>query len=79
MKPADDTPEVGRSVTGLLREALRYLKDYGPLNRNSLYVRFNEDNSGDIGSALQILEELKYIEIGSDNTVKITAWGMAQL
>ena len=63
----------------LQREALRYLKEFGPLNWNALYVRFNADSSGDIGPALQTLQERKYIEVGPDNIARITAWGMAQL
>ncbi|MGH7183800.1 MAG: hypothetical protein ACREJN_17740 [Nitrospiraceae bacterium] len=36
--------------------------EYGPLNRNALYVRFNV---GAIGPTLQTLQEQKYIEVGS--------------
>ena len=63
----------------LLREALQYLKDYGPLDWNALYVRFNANNSGDIGRTLQTLQAQKFIEVGPDNTAKITALGMTQL
>lgn len=63
----------------LQRKALRYLKDFGPLNWNALYVRFNADNTGHIGPALKTLEEQNYIEVSSDETAKITAVGMAQL
>ena len=63
----------------LLREALQYLKDYGPLDWNALYVRFNADNSGDIGLTLQTLHAQKYIEVRPDNTTTITALGMTQL
>ncbi|MGH7183362.1 MAG: hypothetical protein ACREJN_15480 [Nitrospiraceae bacterium] len=63
----------------LQHEALRYLQAYGPLDRSALYVRFNADATGDIGPALQTLEEQHYIEVGSDNTTSITAGGLAQL
>jgi hypothetical protein len=57
---------------------LCYLKEYGPLSWNALYVRFDSGRSGDIGPALQALQERKYIEVGSDNITRITAWGVAQ-
>ena len=67
------------SKSDLQREALHYLKEFGPLNWGELYVRFDEAGSGVIGAALLDLHERKCIEIGSDYTVKITAGGMAQL
>jgi hypothetical protein len=67
------------SQADLQGEALRYLKEYGPLNWNALYVRFNADRNGDIGPALQSLQEQNYIEVGSDNIARLTACGMAQL
>ena len=67
------------SQTDLQRDVLHYLKEFGPLNWGALYVRFDEAGSGDIGPALIDLQERKYIEVGSDHTARITAWGKAQL
>lgn len=67
------------SQTDLQRDALHYLKEFGPLNWGALYVRFDEAGSGVIGPALVDLQEQKYIEVRSDSIVKITTLGMAQL
>ena len=75
----DISPVQQSSQTDLQREALRYLKEFGPLRWAALFVRFNEDYSGNIGPALQDLQERKYIDVESDNIAKITAWGMVQL
>ena len=73
------SPVEQRSQTDLQRDALHYLKEFGPLNWGALYVRFDEAGSGDIGPALIDLQEQQYIEVRSDSMVKITQLGMAQL
>ena len=79
MQTSLNNPAVAQTRHAFHREALSYLKDFGPLDWNVLYVRFNADRSGDIGPALQALRERKYIKVGSDKTASITALGMAQL
>ena len=76
MQTSHQKPAVEQnSQTDLQDEVLHYLKECGPLDWGALYVRFDEAGSGDIGLALIDLQERKYIEVGSDNTVRITAWG----
>ena len=68
------------SQNDLQRDALHYLKEFGPLNWGALYVRFDEAGSGDIGPALIDLQAQQYnIEVRSDSIVKITQMGMAHL
>ena len=52
-------------------------KECGPLDWGALYGRFDDAGRGDIGPGLIDLQERKYIEIGLDNTAKITVRGMA--
>ena len=80
MQTSHQKPAVEQnSQTELQHKALHYLKEFGPLRWAALYVRFDSDRSGAIGQALQDLQERRCIEVGPDNTAKITAWGMAQL
>ena len=61
-----------RSQTDLQREALHYLKEFGPLRWAALYVRFDSDHSGAIGPALRDLQERRCIEVGPDNIARNT-------
>ena len=72
-------PVAQSSQTDIQRDALHYLKEFGPLNWRGLYVRFDEAGSGVIGPALVDVQEQKYFEVRSDSIVKITILGMAQL
>jgi len=67
------------SQWALQQEALRHLKDHGPLHWNALYIRFDAQSQGDIGPALQELEGRQFIERGAHNLVKITAAGIERL
>ena len=67
METSVNNPAVAQTrPADLQREALSSLKDFGLLDWNALYVRFNADHSGNIGRVFQTERERKYIEVGLD-------------
>jgi hypothetical protein len=62
----------------LLQSVLRYLNERGPTNWATLYVHFNQDGTGEIGSALGHLAVCKHVVVES-TIMRITARGMEQL
>ena len=62
----------------LQQEALRHLKEHGPLNWNALYIRFDAGSQGRIGTVLLDLEVGGFIE-PLHNLHQITASGIRKL
>ena len=62
----------------LQQEALQHLKEHGPLNWNALYIRFDAQSQGRIGTALLDLEVGGFIE-PLHNLHQITASGIQKL
>ncbi|HKO31304.1 MAG TPA: hypothetical protein VJU54_09205, partial [Nitrospiraceae bacterium] len=56
----------------LQQEALRHLKEHGPLNWDALYIQFDARSKGRIGTALLDLEVGGFIE-SLHNLHQITA------
>ena len=63
----------------LQRAVLSHLTERGSAKWGALYSHFDEDGTGEIGEALQLLAEWRYIALEGDGTAKITASGMQRL
>jgi len=63
------------------REVLAYLKEYGPLPYDALYVHFDPTRTPEIQAVVDELIQWKFIERGTDSDmmVSITASGIARL
>ena len=61
-----------------LQAILRYLTERGPTNWATLYVHFDQEETGEIGKALGHLSICKHIAI-EGTIAKITALGTEQL
>ena len=63
----------------LQRAVLLHLTERGSAKWGALYSHFDEDGTGAIGEALQLLAEWRYIALEGDGTAKITTSGTQQL
>jgi hypothetical protein len=61
------------------REVLAYLKEYGPLPYDALYVHFDPTRTPEIQAVVDELIQWKFIERGTDASMTITASGIARL
>ena len=63
------------------REVLAYLKEYGPLPYDALYVHFDPTRTPEIQAVVDELIQWKFINRATDSymTVSITASGIARL
>jgi hypothetical protein len=61
------------------REVLAYLKEYGPLPYDALYVHFDPTRTPEIQAVVDELIQWKFIERGTDASMTIIASGIARL
>ena len=64
---------------GLHHAVLLYLASCGPMKWDLLFNYFDQERTGEIGSALRHLAHWKHISIGADSNTNITASGMEEL
>ena len=74
-----ENEQIGRRREELQRSVLLHLTERGSAKWGALYSHFDEDGTGEIGEALQLLAESRYIALEGDGTAKITASGVQQL
>ena len=63
----------------LQHAVLLYLVENGSAKWGALYSHFYQENTDEIGSALQHLAKWKHIAVELDGATKITASGIGQL
>jgi len=68
-----------RKKRALRFSVLRHLRLYSPKQRDALYMHFTPDRNTEIEEVLKYLRDQKYIEIGKDKMVRITASGRRHL
>ena len=75
--PADKQPWA--QTRALQRAVLVHLRDTGEMKWTTLYLHFNEYESGQIGPTLGLLARWKHIATDFDGTTKITSAGRERL
>lgn len=58
---------------------LLYLRENGPIKWPTLYLYFDQDGKGEIGSVLQVLAIMKEIELEGYGYVQITQAGIERI
>lgn len=66
-------------IRALQEAVLLLLRENGSMKWIDLYLHFNEDESGEIGTALGLLARANHIAIAFDSTTTITAAGRERL
>ena len=68
-----------RTKRALKFSVLAHLRLYSPKQCDALYMHFTPDRTAEIEGILKYLRDQKYIEIGKDKMVRITASGRRHL